>query len=372
VNGGLSNVVFTVDTARLRPALQALMAIGAHRDALPILSGLLVQTDGADTVWTAYNQNIGIEVTVPANVEIAGAGVLPGRPVADLVRRLEQGELRVDTEGGEATRLAWTGAHATIPLFRADDFPRPGFSASPKHSVPGDELRRGFEHVAYAAARDQARGSALEGLQLTFGDDHIECEATDQIRLAWSRRPASGGGAIERVIVPVSGLSTLIRLAPQEPSYRFAADERGITFFWPDTRLHCRLLSGALPDAARLVPAEFSCQAVTGRAALMAACERVAVLAGSATTQVRILWTASEARLSAEDVGHRAEEVVPCKTVGDDLTIAFNAQYLVDALAHLEGEEVLVELTGPERPARLRPVDSRDHFALVSPMIAPR
>lgn len=363
---------FTVDTVRLRPALNALLSSTGHRDTLPILTGILVQTDGADTVWTAYNQISGVEVTVPATVEQPGAAVLPGRPIGDLVRRLDRDELRIDTENGQTTTLEWTGAQATIPLFNPDDFPRPSFAVSARQTVPGDEFRRGVDHVAYAAAKDAARGSALEGIELQFRPDGLDCLATDQIRLAWSRRTGNGGAVGERVVVPVSALQTLVRLAPQEDEYQFAWDEKGITFFWPETRLHSRLLSGSLPDVTRLVPESYPSWAVVSRSALIGACDRVASLAGTPGVQVRMAWQADKVQLFAEDVGHRAEETLPCRLVGQPITIAFNSHLFKENLEHLEGDEVVVEMVDADRAARLRPVDGRDQFSLISPMIQPR
>jgi DNA polymerase-3 subunit beta len=310
-----------------------------------------------------------LEVTVPATVEAAGAAVVPARPVIDLVRRLEHDQLTVDTSSGEMTQLEWTGAEATIPLFNADEFPRPAFSSEAQMQVPGDELRRGVEQVAYAAARDAARGSALEGIELRFTEGEMEVLATDQIRLAWSRRPATTGQVGRSGIIPVAALQALVRLAPQEPEYRFGWDEHGVTFFWPDSRLHSRLLTGSLPDVRRLVPDHYPHQAVCARERLIAACARVSSLAGAQGVQVSLTWGSDTVKVSAEDVGHRAEERLPCRLVGDEIAIAFNARLLVEALEHLDGDEVVVEMTAPDRAARLRPVEGRDHFALVSPLV---
>jgi DNA polymerase-3 subunit beta len=360
---------FAIDTERLRPALQALQAIASHRETLPILSGILVQATESDLRLVAHNLSLGLEWTLPASIAEPGQGVLPARPWADLVRRLPSLSLDVEAQEGGVARLRWPQGEAVVPARSGDEFPLPPFLATPGVEVTGAEFRRGIEHVAFAAAQD-ASHPLLEGVRVRFDSQGLEFLATDRSRVAFSRRPVEGGTALEGVVVfPATALVTLGRLSGQVASYQLAWDAHGVTVRWEGVRLYSRLLDGSYPEVDRMIPEEYPLEAVVSRAAFLAACERVALLMEGSVPQVYLSVQPKMVEVRGESPSSRAREQVEARVVGDPLDIAFNARFLMDALSHLEGDEVVLEMRSSEELMRMRPVDRRDQYVVVLPMM---
>jgi len=360
---------FAVDTSRLRPALAALGNVSGHRETLPILSGVLVETTSDGLTLTAQNLSVGLEWAVPVSVEVPGACVIPLRPLADLVRRLENDTLTVDTGEGGLVRLSWTQGEATLGAMSPDEYPRPSYAADAGVQVSGAEFRRGVEHVAFASGYDPGQ-PVLEGVRIRFGADTVEFLATDRSKVAYSKRPSAGGVAMDApVVFPAQALTALGRLSAQAETYDIAWDSHGVTVRWEGARFYSRLLDGAYPEIDQLIPDEYPVQAVVPRQALLGAVDRVASLVDPGTPQVYVTLSADAALLRGEGAGNRAEESVPARRVGGDLEISFNGRLLFEALGRLEGEEVVLELRGPEELMRARPVDRRDQYVVVLPMM---
>ncbi len=359
----------SVDTSRLRPALAALSGVTGHRETLPILSGVLLEASEGALRLTAHDLSLGLEWTLPAAIDVPGATVLPLRPLADLSRRLESDTLIVDTEEETAARLSWRQGEASVGTMAADEFPRPPFAVDAGVSVSGADFRRGVEHVAFASGYDPGQ-PVLEGIRVRFGTDTIEFLATDRSKVAYSIRPVTGGTAIESsVVFPAKALVSLGRLSGQTETYAIAWDSHGVTVRFETARFYSRLLDGVYPDVDRMVPDEYPVQAVLSRLALRGACDRVASLVDAAMPQVYLSIGNDRVSLRGEAGSSRAEESVAAQRVGEDLAISFNGRLLLEGIDHLEGDEIVLELRSPEDLMRMRPVDRRDQYVVILPMM---
>lgn len=359
----------SVDTNRLRPALAALASVSGHRETLPILAGVLLETSESSLKLTAQNLSVGLEWTLPVAVHVAGQSVIPLRPLFDLARRLESDTLEIDATDPAQVRLTWKQGEAVLNAMSPDEFPRPSFAEDTGVRVSGGEFRRGVEHVAFAAGYDPGQ-PVLEGIRVRFGTEAIEFLATDRSRVARSSRPVEGGVAVDSAVVfPASALVTLGRLSGQTETYELAWDSHGVTVRWEGARFYSRLLDGTFPEVDRLVPEDYPIQAVASRQSLLGACERVSSLMDTGTNQIYLALSGDSLSLRGESSGNRAQEAVPARRVGEDLELSFNTRLLLDGLGHLEGEDVVLEMRGPEELMRMRPVDRRDQYVVVLPMM---
>ena len=71
------------------------------------------------------------------------------------------------------------------------------------------------------------------------------------------------------------------------------------------------------------------------------------------------------------DATGNAYEELEVEQTGDDLTIAFNARYLVEILNHVDSPQVVMEFLGPLSPAAIRPlepVEGSDQLYVLMPL----
>lgn len=358
-----------VDTNRLRPALAALASVSGHRETLPILAGVLLDSSDSSLKLTSHNLSVGLEWTLPVAVDVAGQSVIPLRPLFDLVRRLESDTLEIDASDPAQVRLRWNQGEAVLNAMSPDEFPRPAFASDTGVRVIAGEFRRGVDHVAFAAGYDPGQ-PVLEGIRVRFGADAIEFLATDRSRVARSLRPVQDGIVVDSAVVfPASALVTLGRLSAQTETYDIAWDSHGVTVRWEGARFYSRLLDGTFPEVDRLIPEDYPIQAVASRQSLLGACERVSSLMDSGANQIYLALASDRLSLRGESSGNRAQEAVAARRVGEDLEISFNTRLLLDALGHIEGDDVVLEMRGAEELMRMRPVDRRDQYVVVLPMM---
>jgi DNA polymerase-3 subunit beta len=110
---------------------------------------------------------------------------------------------------------------------------------------------------------------------------------------------------------------------------------------------------------------------VVGREALLEAVRRVKLLAQD-NTPVRMQMKDGALELFAvtQDVG-QAHEVLDATYSGEELTVAFNADYLIAGVEAATGDEVELETVDALKPAVLRATDQPAFLYLLMPVRVP-
>jgi DNA polymerase-3 subunit beta len=206
---------------------------------------------------------------------------------------------------------------------------------------------------------------------LEISREGVVLVATDSYRLA-IRDLVATSSAEAKAIVPERALSEAGRAA--------SADEKGTVELWVDESqvsfrlgsltLTSRLIEGEFPNYRQLLPDTHESRLSVSRQQLLDAVRRVGLLARD-TTPVRLEFNALGVKLSSSspDLG-QAVETVEARYEGDDLTVAFNPQYLADGLTATTGESVRLDVRDGLKPGVVRG-DGDEFTYLVMPVRIP-
>ena len=77
-----------------------------------------------------------------------------------------------------------------------------------------------------------------------------------------------------------------------------------------------------------------------------------------------------EVQAQAAEVGDH-DAALPARIEGDEVQVAFNARYLLDALQAIDSDDVSLGFNGPLQPAVLRPVGRDDFLCIIMPVRVP-
>jgi len=363
---------FTCAREELSKGIQAVQRVVANRGPLPILSNVLIATDGDRLRITATDLEVGIEATVPATVKASGAVTIAARQLAEIINKLPNSDvaLSVGDSGSRAT-VQCERSRFVLPGLPSDEFPKLPQLAPNATSLKlaSAELLKGIRQTGFAAAKDDK--SVISGIFLQVKDGHLEVVATDGYRLAWRRWAVEAEGNLA-VIVPARAMSELARLlgSSEDESLVVANAQNQILFTLGDRFMTSRLIDGTFPNYGQIIPASFSCQVLVDRALLQSAVERVSIMASEREAKVvKLTFTDGDLHLQANaiDLGE-GDEHLPIEYVGETMTIAFNATYLLDALKALEGETATIKLNGSLLPALVQSVDDETYSCLLMPI----
>ena len=373
--------------AELSASLQLVSRAVASRPTHPVLANVLLTADAGTgrLSLTGFDLSLGIQTSLAAAVETSGAITLPAKMFGEIVSRLSADSpitLSSD-EGSEQVDLTSSSGTYQMRGMPAEDFPDlPLVQSGEPIRLDPEVLVKGLRATLFASSSDEAK-QILTGVHLGLDGQGLECAATEGHRHAVLKLnhalpeqglPEGTAGSTVDVTVPARSLRELERLLSarqsREPVSLFC-DRGQVVFLWSDQVLTSRSLDGTYPNYRQLIPDSFSRQLQVDRRALIAALERVAVLADQHNNVVKIVSDPLAGQLlisaDAQDVGSGSESLAAVVS-GEAIQIAFNVRYLIDGLKAIAADQVELHCNAPTTPVILVPVGEPGFTYLVMPV----
>ncbi len=362
------NVKFRCEREVLVDALNtAGRAVSNRGGSLPVLAGLRLELSGDDLVITGSDLDLTITVSLQVAGNDDGVAVVPAKLLSDVVRAVEPGAVEIAVEAGDAQISAGRSEFKlrTIP---ADEYPQLTDIDTDGVELESGALAEALRQVVPAASSDDSR-PILTGVLMAAEAGGLRLVATDSYRL--SVRDLTGAKVFEgdqTILVPSRALTELTRLLSGDDGVTLFLGERDASFSVGSVRVTTRLIEGDFPNYRGLIPENNPNKLKINRSALLDAVRRVRLLAQEATP-VRLSMSQDGLELVAmtQDVGQATEEVDGDYN-GDDLTVAFNADYLSVGLDVAPGDEVVLETVDALKPALLRSAEHPEFLYLLMPV----
>ncbi|MBM4368627.1 MAG: DNA polymerase III subunit beta [Deltaproteobacteria bacterium] len=356
-------------------ALARAQGIAEKRSTSPILSSVLLQASGETLRATATDKAITLiadyaatiktpgEVAVDATNFFQAAKVLRGDIVT--LKLLDNGRLEV--RSGSAVY--------NLTTFAATEFPvTPALDQARTMTVDAGGLRRTIDRVHFSVAGDDNRyglnGAHVEDTSTTSGAV-VRFVGTDGNRLSWAQAPYRGELGIGRkMLLPRKGLGEVRKLLEgYEGEVGISFGERAALVQWPGVLVHVRLLEADFPDYRQVLPTSFKRRAILEKDAFREALKSVSILATDASNSVKFQFSSEGLVLSARklDAGDSKDEV-PMEYSGEPIAMGFNARFVGEVLAVIDGTRVSVELGDALSPCIVRDMDDDSALFVVMPV----
>src|ERR671925_399260 len=340
---------FRCDRDDLSDALQTVQRGVSSRPGIPALTGVLLDaTDDGTLTLTTTDLEVSARVAIQVQVQEAGVALIPARLLADTVKSLAEAPVDLETDQSQA-HLRCAAYEGALRLLPADDFPALQEPSGTRISLDPGAFAEAVGQVARAASRDEAR-PVLTGVLLEVSREGVVLVATDSYRLAVRDLVATADGEA-RAIVPERALTEAGRAAvDQKGEGETGTDGSQIAVRIGSLTLTSRLIEGEFPNYRQLLPEGHESRLTVSRQQLLEAVRRVGLLARD-TTPVRLEFNALGVKLSSSspDLG-QAVETVEARYEGEDLTAAFNPQYLIDGLTAATDAPGVVRASGLPEP----------------------
>ncbi len=334
-------------------------------------SGLLLSLQGDRLTVTGTDLDITVRTSATVIGLEDGAAVVPARLIVDAVRSLEPGAVTVSSDD-ESVTVSLGRARFALRTFAVGDYPHLPPITGALISVVAEDLLQGLTQVVRAAATDDAR-PLLTGVLFTADNDALRLIATDSYRLAVRDVPGVHAlGPHHDLLVPARALQELQRSASSlgpDAEIGVTVTDAEILFAIGATSVASRLIDGNYPSVLQLIPPSYPNQLTVAKDTLLTSLRRARLVAKDATSSVRLTVQdrALEIRTQSQDTGG-VEDTIDVDYQGEEMTIAFNPNFLIDGVDAVPGDEVVIEMSDAVRPAMVHGVDDVRFRYLLMPV----
>lgn len=361
----------TCERSYLTMALGVAGRAVSNRNTLPILSNVLLETQDDRLQLTATDLDTAIRCVIPASVSENGSVAVSASVLGDVVSKLADAPVTLEMQDGKVSVRSGK-SHYTILSLPAEDYPVvPEVTEGIDVTLPQATLKEMLRMTTFAASKEETR-SLLMGVLFEARGSTLTLVATDTHRLAWKQTPI-GQDVAQAVsaIVPAKPLVELERVLKDsmDDSVHIRFGPSQAQFETSEVTLVSRVLDGQFPNYDKVIPKNAERKITFDRNEFLNAVRRVYIVARGSAEKAVLASKGNLLEMTAEspEVG-RAYEEVPVTMDGSDITIAFNARYMMEALNVLDNEEASLELTGPLNPGILKAGASNDFIYVVMPM----
>jgi DNA polymerase III subunit beta len=276
-----------------------------------------------------------------------GEITLPGRKLLDIVKALpEKAQVTIAIEGERATVRSGK-SRFTLATLPASDFPTvEDIRAQKAVLVAQSALRRLLDKTHFSMAQQDVR-YYLNGMLLEADGKTLRTVATDGHRLSYCETTLEHeAGPAQQVIVPRKGVLELQRLLNGEGNVELAIGTNHVRAQIGDIRFTSKLIDGRFPEYSRVIPSNPTKRIAADRDVLRSALQRAAILSNEKYRGIRLAVKPGILLLQSHNPEQEeAEEELEINYAGEELEIGFNVNYLLDALAAVDGGEVEIGLT---------------------------
>ena len=372
-------------TCKQQDLARGLSTVGhavSSRTTLPILSHILLATDGDALRLSATNLDIGITCRVPATIESEGTTTIPARLFSDFVGSLPaEGVEMVLQPESHSLKVSGLRSHATIRGMDPAEFPSiPSTEGGEKPvTLEAAELRAMIAQTTFAAATDDSR-PVFTGVLARVRDGMLTFAAADSFRLAVrSTVLATADSEPGDVLIPARTLAELAKVLPADGAVQMVVtpNRNQVLFHADGLDLVSNLLTGQFPNYEAILPKSHSTTARLSTTDFRQAARTASLFARDSSNIVRLQVTegAEEGlvrgsvtlQATAEDLGDTVT-TLDSTVDGKGLEIIFNVKYLTDVMAVIDAPEVRLELNSPQQPGVVRPTGSENYTYVIMPM----
>jgi len=359
-----------IDKSKIENAVNIASRAVAPKTVKPVLSGILFEVNEMLNLYST-DLEMGLKHSIDV-VETDGQDfkfVLDAKLISEVVKNLPEDKIELSFDGN-VVEIKSGKSVFKLNTMPADEFPEfipaeTGF----KLALSTEMVKNMMEKVIFCASTDEYMRN-LNGVYWEFNGPYFRLVAADGFRL----------GLVEESIENEETLSFFLSLksmkelqkildSTSNEEFEMTYDGTKIGFKLDGTQVVIRILDVEFPDYKKVIPTGFTTKVIADKNELREAIRRVAITAklGDESIKFNIFDNTMHIESKSQDYGEAHEELEVEKD-GQDMLIAFNPKFILEAIQRIETENVELNFLEPTKPLQLNPPEVLGYMYIIMPL----
>lgn len=332
---------FKIKQSVLKEELGFIQGVVERKTTIPVLSNILIESIGEKEI-RIVGTDLDVTIRCDAEAEIIKPGSIcvQARKLFDIARALDPGDAHFKKEDNEWVTMKCGRANFRLAGVNREQFPEiPTFKSTPM-KLSADVLSYFVRNTAFAITNEQSRFT-LSGAKFIISDGVAKMVTTDGHRLAYIERGIDDKEGVMDTLIPKKALLELVKLSRGEGEVSFGEDPNHIFFETEGRLLITRKLSGNFPNYEMVMPKDNDHTAIFDLDEMRSAVRRMAIIADERNRSIRLVVREGEIEVVAQSTEEGdGSEKVQADYKGDEFTLGFNWQYLIEFLNNVGAGEI--------------------------------
>ena len=336
---------FTFDRDAMIKEISIAQEIITNKSPISILSNILVIAEKNSLIIKATDSTVKFTTTIPVDIQEEGRTTIFCDKFMSILSSLPSGDVEFEQKENDviikpiAKRVKFT-----LKSLASDKFPEIGTSENvPFFEISAKDFKEMIRQTSFAVSDDKNR-YFMTGIYFIKNGDVLTMVATDGRRLSCVNKSGFSIPDFNPAIVPTKILNCILKNAPDEGNIFVAVIDKSIFAKFGNQEFSSVLIDGQYPNYQKVIPESLSYSIMVNKADLDAALKRTTIMVDKKVSRIIFKISSGELKLiSPESENGSADEIIPCRYDGQDISMALNFTYVTEPLKVIDSENVVFD-----------------------------
>ncbi len=354
---------------KILKALNSVTKAVAIRTTMPILEGILIQTNDNEIKLTCYDLELGIEYIIKdCNIQEQGATVVNAIMFSEIIRKLPDTEIKIEINENNLLVIECEGSLYKLATMNPEEFPElPEVKVENSITLEQNSLKEMIRKTIFAISTEENR-PIFTGCLFEIKNNKLNVVAVDGFRLAWKSKFLQNKTNDFSAVIPGRTLTEINKILNDSfDNVKIGIEKNQALFEIEDCKIVSRLLEGEFLNYANVLPKKWETRIRVDKDALLGCFERISLISASSIEKekkypVRLEVSVGKITISCTNQTGDAKEELYLTTEGQNLEAGFNPKYFLEALRNIEDNEIYIELGTSISPCIITSVEETGDY----------
>ena len=359
---------------KILKALNSVTKAVASKTTMPILEGILIQTNDNEVKLTTYDLEIGIEYIIECEVKEQGATVVNAIMFSEIIRKLPDTEIDIELNEKNLLVIECEGSLYKLATMNPTEFPElPQINIENSIEIEQNALKDMIRKTIFAVSTEENR-PIFTGCLFEITNNKLNLVAVDGFRLAWKSRFLQTKINDFTAVIPGRTLNEINKIILDSfDTIKIGVAKNQALFEMENCKIVTRLLDGEFLNYSSVIPENWETRIRVNKDVIQNCFERISLISSSSIEKekkypVKVMIDIGKVTISCTNQTGDAKEEIYVSTEGKNLEAGFNPKYFLDALRAIDDEEVSIDFGTSISPCIIRPVDEGDYIYMILPI----
>ena len=355
-------------------ALNSVTKAVATKTTMPILEGILIQTNDNEVKFTTYDLEIGIEYIISCEVKEQGATVVNAIMFSEIIRRLPDSEIKITLDEKNLLVIECEGSLYKLATMNPEEFPElPKIEIENSIEIDQNVLKNMIRRTIFATSTEESR-PIFTGCLFEIENNQLSLVAVDGFRLALRKIFLTKQTNNFSAVIPGKTLTEINKIITDsfEP-IKIGVSKNQALFEMDNCKIVSRILDGEFLNYKNVIPTTWETRIKVNKNSIQDSFERISLISSSSIEKekkypVKVQVDIGKVTILCTNQTGDAKEELYVSTEGKNLEAGFNPKYFLDSLKAIDDEEVYIEFGSSISPCLIKSIENNDYVYMILPI----
>ena len=346
----------------------------SSKTTMPILEGILIQTNDNEIKLTTYDLEIGIEYIMECEVKEQGSTVVNAIMFSEIIRKLPDTEIYISVNEKNLLEIECEGSLYKLATMNPEEFPElPKIEIENSIELEQNTLKNMIRKTIFAVSTEENR-PIFTGCLFEIQNNKLNIVAVDGFRLALRSIFLNKKSNDFSAVIPGKTLNEVNKiLLDSFETIKIGVSKNQALFEMENCKIVTRILDGEFLNYKSVIPENWETRIRVNKNSLQDSFERISLISSSSIEKekkypVKVQVDIGKVLISCTNQTGDAKEELFVSTEGKNLEAGFNPKYFLDCLKSIEDEEIYVEFGTSISPCLIKSIENKDYVYMILPI----